>query len=316
MKKISFVWVGMAAAILVLSACSPKTAEPTAIPADTQPSFMVAEGQVLPAKSLDLSFSVPGQVAEVLVKDGESVKAGQVLARLEDSPEAQLALSRAQQESLAAQQTLDDLKASADLSLAQGQLAVFAAQEQNDTAQSRYDGNQSDENQAKLDEAAAKLKMAEDTLAKLKSGKGIHGDQLAAAEARLTSANAAVVSAQSAVDALELKASMDGTMVDINILAGQRVTPAQPVMTVADFSSWVVKTDNLTEVEVISIKEGQKVKINLDALPDVTLNGEVTHINTRFEEKRGDITYTVTVALKQTDERMRWGMTAAVQFVP
>ena len=50
-------------------------------------------------------------------------------------------------------------------------------------------------------------------------------------------------------------------------------------MTVADFSSWVVKTDNLTEVDVVNVKVGQKVEIVLDALPDVTLTGEVTHIN-------------------------------------
>ena len=54
--------------------------------------------------------------------------------------------------------------------------------------------------------------------------------------------------------------------------------------------------------------------MTLDALPDVTLKGEVTNINARFEEKRGDITYTVTVLLTETDPLMRWGMTAAVRF--
>ena len=89
-----------------------------------------------------------------------------------------------------------------------------------------------------------------------------------------------------------------------------------PVMTLADYSAWLVKTDNLTELEVARISLGQKVQVALDALPEMTLEGEVTHINARYEEKRGDITYTVTIRLAQTDPQMRWGMTASVTFLP
>ena len=85
---------------------------------------------------------------------------------------------------------------------------------------------------------------------------------------------------------------------------------------VADFSNWIVKTDNLTETEVTSLKTGQKADVVLDALPDKTLEGEVTYINSLFEEKRGDITYTVTILLKQTDPLLRWGMTGSVEFLP
>jgi hypothetical protein len=49
-------------------------------------------------------------------------------------------------------------------------------------------------------------------------------------------------------------------------------------------------------------------------LPDVTLNGTVTQIASVFEEKRGDVTYTVKVLLKDTNPSIRWGMTAAVTF--
>jgi HlyD family secretion protein len=109
---------------------------------------------------------------------------------------------------------------------------------------------------------------------------------------------------------------MDGTIVDMTLKVGERIAAGQPVILLADYSSWIVKTDNLTEDEVVNIEDGQRVKILLDALPALALDGEVTYINTRYEEKRGDITYTVTVALTQTDPAMRWGMTAAVQFEP
>lgn len=304
----------LTAAALLLAACSPKTAEPTVEPTDAAASVLIAEGRLLPVNALDQSFALPGLVAEVLVKDGDTVSAGQVLARLTDSPEARLALARAGQEVLAAQQALDGLKTAADLNLAQAAQARIAAQEALDDAQTDFDVNDSEENQANLDAAAASLKLAEDRLAQLQSGAGVDPDAQAAAEARLNAANAALTSAQAAVDALELKATLAGTVVEPFAQPGQRVSAGQPVLTVADFSSWVVKTDNLTEADVAAIALGQPVEIVLDALPEVTLTGEVTHISARYEEKRGDITYTVTVALTQTDANMRWGMTAAVRF--
>ena len=127
---------------------------------------------------------------------------------------------------------------------------------------------------------------------------------------------AAAASAQAALDALELKSGTAGTIVDPTVQAGQRVSSGQPLFTVADFSRWVVKTDNLTELQVVDLKIGQKVEVMLDALPDVTLSGEVSQINRRYEEKRGDITYTVTVVLSQSQAALRWGMTAAVKFLP
>jgi len=67
---------------------------------------------------------------------------------------------------------------------------------------------------------------------------------------------------------------------------------------------------------VIAVTVGQAVEVVLDALPEVTLEGQVSQINQRYEEKRGDITYTVTVTLSETDPQMRWGMTAAARFLP
>jgi hypothetical protein len=56
------------------------------------------------------------------------------------------------------------------------------------------------------------------------------------------------------------------------------------------------------------------VLVTADALPDLELSGTVESIGEVFEEKRGDITYTVRVALDERDERLRWGMTTVVAF--
>ncbi len=314
MKKLSLSIVIITAAALILSACSAKTADSTVVPQTTQPQTLISEGRLLPLNSQDLFFTLSGQIAEVLVKEGDAVTSGQVLARFTDSQEANAALTRAQQEDLAAQKALDALMAAADLNLAQAKLAVQTAKAAFDQATDRFKANDSDLNKAQLDVATASLKLAEDTLAKLESGKGVDPDQQALAQARLASAKAALKSAQSTIDARVLKATMDGTVVDLSFLPGQQVAVGTSQVALADFSSWIVKTDNLTEMDVTAISVGQKVDVVLDALPEKTFQGEVTQIDSRYEEKRGDITYTVTIKLNQTDPQMRWGMTAAVHF--
>jgi len=316
MKKLPLFVLIAAAAVLFLSACSPQTASTEATPTAVQPQGIIAEGRLEPVNSLGQAFSLPGQVAEVLVQDGETVQSGQPLARLADSPEAKLAVRRAEQEDLAARQALEALKTAAESNLAQARLNVLNAQDALDQATDRYDADESDENKAKLDAAQASFNLAGKALAALEDNAGIDPDLLAAAEARVQSAKAALESAGVLIDTRTLNATLGGTVVDLDLQSGELVTAGMPVMTIADYSAWLVKTDNLTELEVARISLGQKVQVVLDALPETTLEGEVTHINARYEEKRGDITYTVTIRLSQTDPAMRWGMTAAVIFQP
>jgi HlyD family secretion protein len=313
MKKSLITIAFMGALALLLAACGGKSAAGSE-QATTEPAKVIAEGRLLPVKSLDLSFSVPGQVAEVLTAEGERVRSGQVLVRLADSAQAQSALASAQKDALAAQQALDDYKAAAQVNLAQAQLEAILARKKVTTARDNYNAGRSTETKARLDEANGNLVLAEQKQQRVEVNGGLDPEELHTLEARVAAANAAVESAQEAVDALELTASMTGNAADVRVLPGQRVAAGEIVMAVADFSQWVVETDNLTEIEVVNIKVGQPVSVVLDALPETPLKGEVTFINERFEEKRGDITYTVTVALTQTDSRMRWGMTAAVHF--
>jgi hypothetical protein len=83
---------------------------------------------------------------------------------------------------------------------------------------------------------------------------------------------------------------------------------------VADFSSWVVKTTDLTEIDVVNLQEGQPVTLTLDAIPGVTLKGYVLSIAQNYGERQGDVVYEVTVLLTDQHPAMRWGMTAQVHF--
>jgi len=316
MKK-SFLIVSIAVfALFTLTACAADNAAVTSTPEPVAESGVIAEGRLLPVNWLEQSFTLAGKVAEVNVADEDVVLKGDVLARLEASPDAVLALARAQEEVLAAQLALDTLNASAALNLAQGELALINAQQAYDTAQSVFDANTSDENKAERDLASASLTLAQDSFNSIEGGEGIDPAFLAAAEGRLKSAEAGLKIAQALLAAQELIASLDGTVVGLSIQPGQMVGAGVPVMATADFSTWVVQTDNLGETQIAKVKVGGQVEVALDALPDLKLSGEVTQINARYEEKRGDTTYTVTIQVNEADPRMRWGMTSAVYFMP
>jgi len=317
MKKIVTTATLVIILALALTACASKGSSADAAAAAalaTQSSRLIAEGRLLPVKALDMSFSVTGQVEKVFVKDGDIVKDGPQLAKLVDVPEADAALARARQELVDAQIALDDYKASADRNIPLSELNVILTRSKFKNARDNYLDGRSTERKARMDEAEANLALAEADHEKLVANAGLDPDQLATLEAQFAAAEAAVKSAQAAVDALTLKATMPGMVVDVSLTKGQQVAAGEMVMAVADYSKWIVETDSLTETEVVDVSEGQEVDVVLDALPETILKGIVTHINERYEEKRGDITYTVTVELSETDPLMRWGMTAAVYF--
>lgn len=315
MKK-SLLIASVLLVVILLAACGSTTAQPTADPAAAEPAPLIVEGRLLPASALDQAFTIGGQVREVLVSDGDKVQRGQALARLEPAAEARAAWARADQEMLAAEQALTALRENARLSLAQAQVAWHEAQKNLDAAQELYDEESSAANLARLDAARAQLMLADKRRRSLEANAGLDPDALAAATARLAAADAALASAQAALNAHELRASMAGTVVGINALVGQRVAAGQPLMSVADFSGWRIETTNLTEDQVVAVRVGQPVRVVFDALPQKVFAGTVTRIADRYIEQRGDINYTVTVTLSESDSLLRWGMTAALQFMP
>ena len=138
--------------------------------------------------------------------------------------------------------------------------------------------------------------------------------QLAAAKAGVAQAQAAFEAARAALSEATLKAPFAGTIALIAVDAGQVIGPGLTVASIADLQSWEVDTDDLSEVDVVNVQPGQSAALTFDALPGITLNGVVTSITPRAENKRGDVTYTVKIKIDQTDPRLRWGMTAQVEL--
>lgn len=121
-----------------LSACAGLTSKATPTP-ELQPDEAIkpivsATGKVVPEHWSNLSVSTAGVVSEVLVEEGDSVKADQVLLNLEGSEARQAAITQASYELAAAQNAYDDLQKNASLARQEALIAIAQGYETMRTA--------------------------------------------------------------------------------------------------------------------------------------------------------------------------------------
>ncbi len=176
-------------------------------------------------------------------------------------------------------------------------------------------------------QAQAEVARAQAALAQLKAG--ATAEDIAIAEARVKSAEANVGSAQAAVDEARsrvgvaeaelaktrLVAPFDGLVGLLSINEGEMVSPGVGVIAVGDTSRWQIETDDLTEIDVVNVKEGASVQISIDALPGETFEGTVVRITPKSVTKAGDQTYTVLIDITSGNTApLKWGMTAFVDI--
>jgi HlyD family secretion protein len=165
-----------------------------------------------------------------------------------------------------------------------------------------------------VDAAGAEISRAQAQLELLEAG--ARAETIAAAEAEVVAAEAALEQAQVALAETELKAPFAGNVARLDAKVGEQVGPGSPVVTLADLSAWQIETDDLTELNIVQVQEGDPVTITFDAIPDLELPGKVVRLKAIGENKMGDITYTVIIRPDEDDDRLRWNMTATVVIAP
>lgn len=157
--------------------------------------------------------------------------------------------------------------------------------------------------------AEAEVRRAEAETALRKAGSRI--ETIQAAEADLTEAQTVLMQRQMELTDTELRAPFAGTIASLDFDVGEQVTAGAPVVRLADQSEWRIETDDLTEINVVFVNEGDRARISIDALPDLDLEGTVVRIKPLGENKQGDITYTATIIPDTYEERLRWNMSAS-----
>lgn len=164
--------------------------------------------------------------------------------------------------------------------------------------------------EADLQQAQSELDDAQKEFSALTEG----SQETSLARAQYETAQINLSAAQAALANVELIAPFDGVVAGLNVKVGASINAGEVAVTVADFSNWLVKTTDLTEIDVVDLSKDQMAMITLDAIPDLTLNGRIESIGQTYAEKQGDIIYEVTILLTEKDPAMRWGMTAEVNF--
>lgn len=335
MKQIKL--LTLVALALSIAACgtAPATATATPIPTVVADTSIITEGRLEPIHYAELALNASGLVSEVLLKEGDKVGAGDVIARLQasqaqtlESAQAKAAqdLTAAYQDVRDAQYKLDNFDVpnkfkglTPDQAVSQMLDALNKARDTYEPYRFLGEGNSDrKEYKKRLDDAWADYRKAIQWF-ELESN-------FETAQARVTQAqhdyNSLIdpsfsedtAGARAALANAEVRAPFPGMITDLKLKVGEFAASGQPVVTIADTSHWVVKTTDLTEINVVNIKEGQPVTIKLDAIPGVELKGNVLSIGQNYSKNQGDIVYEVTVLLTDQDPAMRWGMTAAVKF--
>ncbi len=159
--------------------------------------------------------------------------------------------------------------------------------------------------EAELDKATAALAslLAEPTSA-----------QLAIAQARIERAELELRKIELNRERYQIRAPIDGTVVNIAVQPGQTVDANQRVVTLATFDQWQIVVPNLSELHVGLVQENDPVTISFIALPDVRLSGRVRFVELVGRETGIGTSYTVRIAPDTWDPRLRWNMNAQVVF--
>jgi membrane fusion protein (multidrug efflux system) len=244
-------------------------------------------------RAVMIAPKVGGYVTELAVNDNQRVKAGDLLIQIDprdylaarDQAAGQLAAIQAQLDNARVALAKAGTTYPAQLKQAQGQLLeaqgrLYQAQREQ---QRQHHVDREATTQQTIDTSDANLKIAEGQVqqaeAQLREAELVE-QNIAQAEAQVKQLEGQVVEAKAALDQAELNLSYtrvtaphDGWVTKRNVEQGALVQPGTPVMAVVEPEVWV--TANFKETELNRMRPGQRVKIRIDAYPDLKLEGHV-----------------------------------------
>ncbi len=286
-------------------------------------------------RQIELPFAENERIAEVLVREGDSVRAGQVLARLETErllPRVHEAEARV----AAQEQALLRLRnGTRPEEIAQARAALAAAQAEAANARSVYERTKAISaasrgravSEQDLDTALAALHMSE---ARVESQRkaldlalaGPRKEEVAQAQAQLDAAQAELQLLNRQLRDAELTAPIDAVVRNRLMEPGEFATPQRPVFSLAVTTPKWVRT-YAPESALGHLKVGLPARVTIDSFPDAPLEGSIGFISSvaeftpktvQTEELRTSLVYEVRVFVDDPQNRLRLGMPATVTF--
>ena len=250
---------------------------------------------------VSISGKIPGRITEVLVKEGEQVKAGQVVARI-DSREvlaqkaqaiAAVAVAKAKYEELVAGSRPQEI-GQARFGVNQARATVDQAQANLENATKNYERMQALYHQgaissSQIDSARTAYNVAKEALRGSQEGKNVAGEKLdlsisgtreesiRGAEAQLKQAQAALEAVTVLGDYTTIISPVAGTVALKSINPGEVIAAGQPLFSIVDLQDVWLNT-RIEETKLGKIKIGQKVEYTIDGYPGRHFEGEVYEI--------------------------------------
>ena len=281
-------------------------------------------------RQVDLAFNASGRIEQILVREGDRVKAGQLLASI-DTKRLQLSLAQIQAQSSAQRDVLARLQAGSrpeeiqqaratrDAARATMNDASAYYQRQMNLAERRFVSRQQvDSAGFARDRAIAQLKAAEETLRLAELGP--RKEDIAAAKATLKSSVAAEAVTQRDIQEGELHAPSDGVIENRILEPGDMASPQKAVFTLALTDPVWVRA-YLPEAYLGRVPAGVRAQVHTDSHPDkayrayvgyVSPSAEFTPKSVETTEIRASLVYQVRVFVCEGGEVLRQGMPATV----
>lgn len=266
--------------------------------ATARPVVLIAPARVEPVRDpVALAFEAPGRIAEILVDEGDAVRAGQVLARLDDRiPRAQVAAADAQLAQAHARHRLarrgpraeDVAAARADADAAEAAARHRGAEQ----ARSEHLGKVGAlaTTAVDADDAAARVAVAQAAAARARYqslARGTRAEQIEEASAAIALAQAELEAARAALDQTVLRAPTDGVVLRRTAEVGALVTlmaPA-PVLSMADVSRLVLRAE-IDEADIAAIAVGQTAYATADGYGDRRFPVRITRLTGELGRKQ------------------------------
>ena len=272
------------------------------------------------------SFKVPGRLKERLVDEGHQVKAGQVVARLEDDELKDESRLRAADQQ-AAQAALADLKAGSrneEIAASAATLARLKAEaERAELDAVRAEAlfrkeviprKELDGARAAKDTTAAAVREGEERLRLVKIGP--RPDTVKQAKARVDAAGAARSLADTRLGQSVLTAPITGTVISKHAEPGELLAIGSPVITIARLEDVWVRA-YIPETELGKVKLGQQATVTSDTWKGRTFQGTVSFIaseaeftprNVQTEAERVKLVYRIKITIPNPKQELKPGM--------
>ncbi len=268
-------------------------------------STVSASGQVSTANNTPVVTQVTGLITKVYVKNGDPVKAGQAIATVQlDQSSTQKYIQQQ-----ASYQNAQNSLRSAEINQTQMRSDKITAA--NNFLKQAIDKHLEEDNPTYIALKAAKS-VAENKYDN--QDNVINQSQTSLTSASLSLQNYSPTIVAPISGTLTGLSLQEGSVIPAQAVSSSTNTLSQNIATITT-SSYAIVSINLTEIDIPSVKIGDKATVTFDAFPDKTFTGKVFNINTTGSVSSGVTTYPTTIILDTSNPQIYANMSSTANII-